>query len=69
MNLSNWIKEVGQSNTAKKLGISTATVNHWLKYKALPRPLLMIKIHELSCGAVTYKEMIEDFVAHKEVKP
>lgn len=64
MKLSIWIKEVGQSNLAKKLSINEATISHWQKYKTLPRPKVMKKIVRLSCGAVTYKEMIEEYIKH-----
>ena len=68
MTLSDWIKEVGQANLAKKLGIEEATVSHWQNHKTLPRPKLMEEIYKLSFGAVTYKEMVEDYLKNKEVK-
>ena len=66
MTLEHWITEVGPSTVAKRLRIKQTTVCNWQKYRALPRAKMMVRIHKISFGAVTYKEMVEDFAKNNK---
>jgi DNA-binding transcriptional regulator YdaS (Cro superfamily) len=60
MTLQAWIKETGPKNVAHLLKVDSSTVHFWKAGKTLPRPALMVQIHRLTKGKVSYQTMIED---------
>ena len=61
MKLSVWIAENGgRTRVAKKLGVTTAAVHYWLTSRATPKWSTIYKIHTLSKGRVTSREILEE---------
>lgn len=61
MSLRAWLHWTGTKRVATKLGVDVTNVRQWKRGHCLPRTNVMVKIHKLSGGRVTYKEMIERF--------
>jgi len=59
MTLQAWIKETGPKNVAHLLKVDSSTVHFWKAGKTLPRPAIMVRIHQLTKGKVSYQTMIE----------
>ena len=59
MTIQKWVQTIGgQDKAAKVLGVDRSTVSLWITQGVLPRPKTMIKIHKISNGKVSYKEMV-----------
>jgi len=67
MTLQAWIKETGPKNVAHLLKVDSSTVHFWKAGKTLPRPAIMVRIHQLSRGKVSYEQMVET-VARRQNK-
>jgi transcriptional regulator with XRE-family HTH domain len=59
--LDKWIEEIGPRKLARILSVEPSAISHWRNGKAMPRPDKMIKIHKLSRGRVSYREMVLNF--------
>lgn len=59
----NWINDQGVVNLTKVLGVQEATVRYWRRGESVPRPHQMKKIVQLSRGAVTYENIIEEHLS------
>jgi hypothetical protein len=69
MKLSTWIdKNGGTTRTGEILGVQRNCVYAWRKGVALPRAIVMKKIKDRTRGAVSYDEMIEEFLAKKGLR-
>lgn len=67
MYLTTWIDKTGGTlQTAKFLGIKRNAVYAWRHGVAFPRPATMKLIVDRTRGRVSYKEMIEEYVARKK---
>lgn len=66
MTLQAWIDKEGPKNIANLLKVDSSTVQTWKAGSSLPRPKLMMKIHQLSRGKVSYKSMIETVAKNKK---
>jgi hypothetical protein len=53
----------------KHFKVTEACLYHWRRGVSLPRAPQMVQIVQMSGGKVTYKEMIETFVANSRKKP
>lgn len=66
MTLQAWIDSKGPMNVAHLLKVDSSTVHTWKAGTSLPRPKIMVHIHQLSRGRVTYKSMIETVARNKK---
>ena len=62
MKLDTWIEKTGPKVIAKKFRVDPSTVSYWRSGTRCPNPRRLYKIHQMSGGKVSYKEMIEHFV-------
>lgn len=62
MKLNKWIEKTGPKKVAKLLRVDPASVSNWKLGRSCPRPKKLHKIHVLSKGQVSYKEMVLHFV-------
>ncbi len=53
----------------KHFNVTEACLYHWKRGVSLPRAPQMVQIVKMSQGKVTYKEMIETFVANRAKRP
>lgn len=61
MKFKKWIEAQGGPRVlALKLGVESPTVNHWLKSRATPKALVMLKLMKLGKGAFTFEDMIQE---------
>jgi molybdenum-dependent DNA-binding transcriptional regulator ModE len=69
MNLSKWIEKNGGINrAAKQLGVSIHRVYAWQAYACLPKAAMMRQIFEKTRGAVSYKELVDEYLDHTMAK-
>lgn len=59
MKLETWIVKTGPKKAAQILDVDTSTISRWKTGRSLPPAKVMFKIHKVTKGKVTYKEMIE----------
>lgn len=60
MTLKDWARKEEPYKLAKQLGVTPSTIYYWITHNKLPRAKVMVKIHKLSGGKVTYKSMVEN---------
>lgn len=53
----NWLAPQSSSELAKKLGCTFASVNHWKRGNAYPRPDVATRMIKLSNGIVSYADI------------
>lgn len=54
MNLRAYVNENGGSaQLAERLGVTREAVDHWIAGRRMPRRQMVLKIQEITCGAVT----------------
>lgn len=63
MTLGDWIIKTGPKKVANLTGMDPSTVSSWRNYETVPRPKTMVLIHKLTKGKVSYRTIIETFVA------
>ncbi len=68
LTLKEWIEKEGAATVAKLLKVNESAVRHWRRGFVLPRAEQMIRIRDLSRGAVCIEEMIETHLAPKNKK-
>lgn len=59
MKLRTFIESYGQRNLAIKLGVPDSTIHNWRYARKLPRLEEMVRLHKLSGGRVSFKEIVE----------
>lgn len=69
MTLLQWIdRNGGATPTSRILGVTRNNVHAWISRASLPRPETMKVIVKMSRQAVTYSDMIEDYLDNKYSK-
>lgn len=66
MTLSTWIEKTKPKKVAQLLNVDPSTVSQWRNFAAFPRPYHMKQIVSLSKGRVTYKSIVENYLANQK---
>lgn len=66
MTLSTWIEKTKPKKVAQLLNVDPSTVSQWRNHAAFPRARHMKQIVALSKGEVSYKSIVENYLANQE---
>lgn len=65
VNLRTYIDMVGREKFCTMVGVTPQVMYNWYHLKSLPRPELLTEIVKTSRGKITYADIIEPFVTHR----